>query len=136
MSVRLRTKVTVQISSQPQPETKDLGDVAQEIVLDSQGEGGSWKVTIPASSTDLLVSLPPVALATFLYLKTRPKVDTDAPVALSIKLNSTSNAPTSVEAPDPSKEGVFMLTHPGISALFVTNAGSIDMVMTIAVVGD
>lgn len=136
MTVRLRVKTSVQVSSQPQPETKDLGDVPQELVLDTQGEGGAWKTTVPATTVDMLVTLPAVALARFLYLKTRPKIDTDDPVPLSIKFDSTLNPSIIVEAPSPLKEGVFMITHPGIASLFVTNTGGVDMLLTLVVAGD
>jgi len=136
MPIRLRQGATITVSSSAQNENKDLGNLVWEVVTDDLGEGGTWKTLVPASSTDLEIKLDNVANVQFLALRTNSKDPTQDPVALDFKKNSAAGEVFQIKPLSKAKEGNFLMTTDGITSLFVTNGGSIDMEVTVVIAGD
>jgi hypothetical protein len=135
MSVRVRYRLDAAISSSS-AESKDLGNGSYEVVDDSQGEGGSRKITLPGSATDVAISLCDVADAKFFLLRVTPKDQNDDAHEVKIRLNSPTGDEISVKPLGTTKEAYFMVTTTGLTALYATNTGSTDMSLTVFVAGD
>lgn len=135
MPVRVRYKLEIAISS-TQNEERDLGNGKYEIVVDSQGEGGSWKFTVPGGATDVPVQLPNVATAKFLVIRTTPKNPNQTPVALEFKRETIAGEVITLQSLTTSKEAYLMLTTDSLTALFVSNPGSVEMDVTVFAAGD
>jgi len=135
MPVRFRQGAQIGVSS-TNAEEKDLGNLSWEVVTDALGEGGSWKTLVAAAETDLEIRLDNLAAAKFLALRTVAKDPTQDPVALAFKKDGVGGEVFTVEPLSGTKEGHFMITTSSITALYVTNAGTVDMEVTIVVAGD
>lgn len=135
MSIRLRYKVQLGVSSTSE-ENKDLGNQYYEVVSDVPGEGGSWKTTVPANTTDQPITLGNVSTLSLLTIRTNSKDASLTPVNIGVKKNSTGGEVWTI-APYASKEGIMMVTTTGITAIYLTNAdASTDMEVTFTVSGD
>ena len=132
--VRLRFKVEVAVSSTT-AEDRDLGNISAELVCDSQGEGGSWKTKVVAGASDVQIQLPNVASATFLFLKTTAVSANDTPVSLTFK-RETVGGEAFVVAPLSSTREGFWLATSGLTALYCSNAGAVDMEVIVFTAGD
>lgn len=135
MPVRVRYDATIELSSGTQ-EQKDLGNVSWSVVTDGLGEGGTWKTLVPAAVTDLEIRLDNIANVNFLALKTTAKDPTQTPVALDFKKETVNGEVFQVKPLPSTKEGHYLITTDGITALFVTNTGSIDMEVIVTASGD
>jgi hypothetical protein len=135
MPVRVRYSASIELSSGTQ-EQKDLGNVTWSMVTDGLGEGGTWKTLVPAASTDLELHLDNMANVNFLAIKTSSKDPTQAPVELDFKRETAGGEVFKVKPLPSSKEGHFFMTTDGLTALFVTNSGSVDMEVIITASGD
>jgi len=136
MAVRIRYSTKVQISSDPNTEAKDLGNLLYEVVSDALGEGGARKFTLAAGASDVQLGLGDVSSASFLFIKTNAKNDLDTPVEISVKRNTVGNEAIGIAPLSTTKQGHFLLSTSGLTALFGTNPGSVDMELTVAVAGD
>jgi hypothetical protein len=136
MAIRLRQSATIKVSSNSQTETGDLGNLSWETLTDGLGEGGTWKTLVPAATTDLEIHLDNIATVSFLALSTTAKDPTQAPVSLDFKKNDIGNEVFVVAPLTGSKQGHFMTTTSGITSLFVTNSGAVDMEVIIVIAGD
>lgn len=110
--------------------------MAWEIVTDGLGEGGAWKTLVPAGATLLELKLDNIADVKFLVLLTSAKDPTQTPVALDFRKNSNGGEIFQVKPLSSVKQGQFLITSEGITSLFVTNAGSVDMEVVIVAGGD
>lgn len=136
MTVRVRASLAVSVS-RTSAEEKDLGNLSFETVDDSQGEGGSWKTLLPAGATDQQLFLPNVAAAYMLSVETHPRVPTDDPAAVELKINGVGVDPVTVLPLGSKKQGFFFLTSGvAIAELYASNLGTVDMEVTISVAGD
>lgn len=136
MTVRGRLNLVFSVSSQAQPEDKDLGNLKMELLVDAQDEGGGFKTIVPASSTNVELNFPEVDALRVIAIRTKAKVSTDTAVPLSFKLDDVGKDPFVVAPPDDGKEGLFVLTTPGVSTIFCTNAGTVAMEVTLVVLAD
>lgn len=134
MSVRLRYRVEVAVSS-TEAEDRDLGNGKYEVVNDYEGEGGGWKTNLAVGATDLQIELPNIADAKFLMVRITPTDPNDDPSQVDLMLNSTGSTPIPVVARS-NKEGHFLLSTTGLTALYATNAGSTAMSLTVFAAGD
>lgn len=134
MPVRLRYRVEVAVSSN-ENEDRDLGNGAYEVVNDYEGEGGGWKTNLAAGATDVQIQLPNIADAKFLMVRITPTDPNDTPAQVDLKLDDTINTPIPVVA-RANKEGHFLLSTTGLTALYATNAGSVGMSLTVFAAGD
>jgi non-homologous end joining protein Ku len=135
MSVRVRYKLEIAISS-TQAEEKDLGNGKYEIVVDSQGEGGSWKLTLPAGAVNVPIQLGNVTTAKFLVIRTTPKNPNATPSVVKFRRETVVGEEINVQSLTTSKEGYLMLTTDSLTALFASNPGTVEMDLTLFVAGD
>ena len=135
MSVRVRYGLTGIISSSS-AESEDLGKGVFEVIDDSQGEGGSRKITLPASATDVAIAMCDIADATFFLLRATPKDPADDCHEVKIRINGVANQEIPVTPLGTTKEAYFMLTTTGLVSLHATNTGATDMSLTLFVAGD
>lgn len=135
MTVRVRYSLTAAISSTT-AEYKDLGNGSFEVVDDSQGEGGSRKVTLPGSATDVSIGMCDIADAKLFVLRITPKDPNDDCHEVKIRFNDPAGDEISIKPLGTGKEGYFLLTTTGLTALYATNTGSTDMSLTLFVAGD
>ena len=135
MAVRLRFSVATSISSTT-AEEKDLGQSSFEVVSDAQGEGGNWKLTLPAGSADVQLQLGNISSLAFLAIRTNAKNPLDDPAAITLKKDSASGEPITIAPLPDTKEGHLLLTTTGITALYLSNSGTVDMEVTVAASGD
>lgn len=135
MPVRVRAKVDTAISSTT-TEEKDLGNKKYEVVSDGLGEGGTWKTKVAASTTDLEVTLRDVAAASLLAISTNSVDPNQTAGTISIKRNTVGNEAIDITPLPGTSQGLFLITTNGLTALFVSNSGTVDMELIITVAGD
>lgn len=136
MSVRVRYSMKVQISSDPTTESKDLGNIAYEIVSDDLGDGGARKFTVAAGAADYQLDLGNVANAKFLMVKTNARNDLESPVPVTLKSALVGGWSIIVAPLSGAKQGHFLMSVAGLAALYADNPGAVDMELTLAVAGD
>lgn len=132
--IRLRYSLKVGVSS-TDAEDKDLCNQDTELLIDTLGEGGSLKFKIPATTSDVLVQHPAVASAKFVYLKATAKDPTQTAVEMTVKRNSTGGEAWPL-TPIDGKAAHLLLSTSGLTALYVSNPGAVDMEIIVAVAGD
>jgi len=135
MPVRIRYKIEISISSTP-AEERDLGNVKYEIVTDKQGEGGGWKTLVAAGATDVQIPLDSIADVRFLALRTTVKDPNQTPSDIIVKFNSAMGEAHTIVPLQDIKEGHFLISTEGITSLYASNPGAVDMEMTILAAGD
>jgi len=136
MSVRLRYSAKVQISSRTDPEDKDLGNLSYENVTDSNGEGGSRKFTLAAGDSDIAIDLGNVTTPNFVFIRSSAKDPLDTPSEITVKRNTIGNEEIPITPISGTKTGWLLLSTSGLTALFASNPGSVDMELIVAVSGD
>jgi len=105
-------------------------------MTDSLGEGGAFKTLVPAGATDLEVTLRDVADGAMLVVATNSRDPNQDPVELDLKLNSALAPATEIHPLPGTKVGLYMVTTTGITAIYLSNGGTVDMEATIVVAGD
>ena len=135
MSVRVRFSIEASVSS-TSAEEKDLGNLAMEVVNDTQGEGGVRKTTLAPGATDVSVMLTEVTSATFVLIRTNAKDPTETLTAITIKLDDVGSDPITLTPLSGSTEAHMLLVASGITDIFASNAGSINIEITVMAVGD
>ena len=135
MSVRTRYRVEASVSSTT-AEEKDLGNLKMEQACDSQADGGSRKNVIVAAATDVDVTPRQLATTRMLVIRTAAKNPNDAPGTISLKKNSTGGEAWSIVPLSGTREGYFVTTTDSVTALYVSNLGSVDMEVTVMAAGD
>lgn len=135
MSVRVRYRIELAISS-TSAEERDLGNSKYEVVVDSQGEGGSRKFTLAAGVVDAQMCLGDVTTAKFVAIRTNAKDPNRDPNAILIRRNLITAEQILVAPLATAKEGHLLLSTDGLTALFGSNPGSTDMEITLFVAGD
>ena len=135
MPVRVRYKVEVSVSSSS-CEEKDLGNIRWEIVTDKQGEGGGWKTLLAAGAVNVQLPLDSITTARLLVIRTNAKDPNQTPANINIRRNLIGAEEILIKPLTDAKEGHFLLSTDGLTALFASNPGTVDMELTILVVGD
>jgi hypothetical protein len=135
MTVRLRYKLEITVSSTT-AEEKDLGNQKAEVLVDTQGEGGTWKTLVAGGATDQQLFLPNVATARFLYVRTTPRDPTQDPVTITLKRETVGGEAIAVKPVGDAREGQLLLCCESLTALYATNADTVDMDVTVIAVGD
>jgi hypothetical protein len=135
MAVRTRYKVEVSISSTASEE-KDLGNVRWEIVTDKQGEGGGWKTLLAAGAVDIQLPLDSIATVRLLVIRTNAKDPNQNPADILIRRNLVGAEQILIKPLTDSKEGHFLISTDGLTALFASNPGTVAMELTLLVAGD
>lgn len=129
MSVRGRVSITIAVSSSS-AEEKDLGNGAYQVVTDTPNDGGSWKVKVPASTTNMQIPFAGIAEVAFVAFRTTSYDPTVPPIDLGFRKNSTSGELQTV-SPINNQEGWYLISTDTIEAMYVTNSGATDMQVTI-----
>ena len=136
MAIRLRYTIESAISSDSN-EAKDLGNVRFQLLTDVPSEGGTTKTTLAASATDVAIPFPNITNATYLLIRTTAKDPTQALPVVKIRLNSNVGEQISIAPISTGKEGHFLISSSGISALYATNMSSSVVVdLHVALAGD
>lgn len=135
MSVRARYRIEASVSSTT-AEEKDLGNLKMEQVTDGQSDGGSRKNVIAAAATDVDITPRQLATSRLLVIKCAAKNPNDTPTTISLKKNSTSGEAWAIVPLAGTREAYFAITTDSVTALYVTNAGSVDMEVTVMAAGD
>lgn len=134
MAVRVRYEVAAAVSSTT-AEDKDLGNVKFEVVTDIPTKGGTWKTRLLAGQTDVQLYLDNITTAQLLIIRTTASDPNDTPVGISIKRNGTGAEAILIKPLSDLKEGIFLISTDSLTSLYATNAGSVDMDLTITVAG-
>ena len=136
MSVRIRYSLKVQISSDATVEDKDLGNASYEVVSDEYNEGGLREFVLAAGSSDVAVALGNISTAALLAVRTRARDSLEDPVEVTVKRNTVGNEEIPITPLSETAEGHLLMSTSGLTALYASNAGSVDMKLAVAVVGD
>lgn len=134
MTVRVRYAVAVSISS-TSAEEKDLGNVKLETVTDVETKGGTWKTVLLAGATNVQLYLDNITTAQLLVIRTLSVDPNVAPVGINIKRNSTSGEAILIQPLGDIKEGIFVITTDGLTSLYASNSGAVDMNLVLSVAG-
>lgn len=135
MSVRLRYSIIASVSS-TSAEEKDLGNVSYEVVNDDSGEGGVRKTLLAAGVTDVSVMLTEISAARFVLIKTNAHDPTETLGAITVKKNVVGGEPITIEPLPGAKSAHFLMATTGITDLFASNAGTVDVDIIVMAVGD
>lgn len=132
--MRLRYLQNCVISSSP-GEEKDLGNTMADTVVDSMRDGGTMRFRIPASAANVNVQHSQVALAGYVSLRAVSADPTLAPVELTVRRNSPSGDAWPLTPLD-GKAAHLQMSTSGLTALYVSNPGAVDMMLTVSMCGD
>jgi hypothetical protein len=135
MTVRVRYTLEASVSSTT-AEEKDLGNQAFLTIGDGSAEGGTRKVTIAATTSDVDVTMNQIADAKLIIVRTNAANANDTPGTININLNATTNDDIAVVPLSGTSEGHLLLSTTGVTALFASNPGSVAMEVTVVAVGD
>ena len=135
MAVRVNLDMTFSVSSTTADE-KDLGNLKNALTSTAMGEGGSRKITLAAGVSDQEIELTNISTVRLLFVKVAPKAENDPGQAVTIKRNTVGGEAIEIKPFDDKKIGYFLLTTDSLTALFASNAGVIDVELTIMTAGD
>lgn len=135
MTVRTRYRLGVFISSSS-AEERDLANLDTEVVSDDFGEGGVRKFTLISTASDVQVDIGNIATGRFLAIRTNSADPTLDPVEVEVKRNSTGGEIWPITPMDSTREGHLLTSTSGLTALFMSNPGAVDMEITVYTAGD
>lgn len=135
MAVRARYKIEVALSSTT-AEEKDLGNQTYLVVSDSLNEAGTRKVRLAAGVVDAVVSMNQISTASLLVVRTNAVNSNDTPTTIELKRNLTTAEVMPIVPLTGTSEGHLLMSTSGITALYASNPGSIDMELTLVLAGD
>jgi hypothetical protein len=135
MTIRLRYKLELGVSSSS-AEDKDLGNHYWEAVTDALGDGGSRKTKLAAGASDVALTMGGVADAKFIAIKTNAVDANDTPGTINITKDDPANEVIAVVPMSTTKQGFLGMTTTGVTALYASNPGTVDMEITVIVAGD
>jgi hypothetical protein len=134
MPVRVRYSVTVAVSSTP-AEERDLGNVSWSIVTDIEAKGGTWKTTLSAGASNVQLQIDNISTIQFLALRTTTVNPNDTLTLVNIRKNSTSGEVTEILPLGDALEGHMLISTDGITAIYASNPGSVDINLTVVAAG-
>ncbi len=136
MSATIRVIWSIGISSST-AEENDLGKGKQEFVNSASNEGGTWLTQLATSATDVQLNLGNLASVKFLAIKTKAHDPTQTPSAITIKRNSNVGEAQTIDILTGGKEGIYMISTTGLTAVYATNlSGSVPMDVIVYAIGD
>jgi hypothetical protein len=134
--MRLRLRVQAFVSTSV-AEENDVANVDRGLVSDDFQEGGAVRVRVAGGATNLAVTLPAVASAGFVLIRTEAVDDTLAPVPLTVRLNDPAADPITIEPIGTDRRGFFLVTTDGVTAVYLSNADpTVAMYAHVVSVGD
>lgn len=135
MTVRARYRIEASVSSTT-AEEKDLGNLKMEQACDSQADGGSRKNVVVALASDVDITPRQLTTTRMLLIRTAAKNPNDTPATINLKKNSTLGEEWAIVPLSGTREGYFVTTTDSVTALYVSNPGSVDMEVTVMAAGD
>ena len=135
MTVNVNLNIAMSVSSTSAAE-KDLGNLSTSLSSNAMGEGGTRKFLLAAGSTDVELELTNISDIRLLFIKVSPKNDNDPAQGITIKRNDVAGESIPIVPFDDKKIGYFLLTTDSLTSLYATNAGSVDVELTIGSAGD
>lgn len=135
MAVRIRYAVSAAVSSTT-AEERDLGNIKLECVTDQESKGGAWQTTLDDGSMDVQIYLDNIVTTQLLIIRTLSADPNVAPGSISIKRNNTAAEPIQIKPLGDIKEGIFVISTDGLTALYATNSSGVDMKLTLVVCGN
>ena len=135
MPIRLAFGIDVGVSSDSRG-YKDLGNFVSKIRSDTYTEGGSQRTIIAGGESDKLIPLDDIANVGFILLKIQPEDENEAGQVISVKFNDVVNDSHAIHPVGGQKVGYFLWTTDSLTALYVTNAGTVSVAMTMILAGD
>lgn len=133
--MRARLKQSVALSSST-AEAGDLGAVAVDLTTDVLLEGGTQRVLVPAAAVDQPLQYGSVAQASLLHLMVEPRDKTLDFVEVLVKRNSTGGEAWPVCPLPGQKRGVLCLSTRGLTAVYLSNPGTVAVEVVISLAGD
>lgn len=137
MGIRIKNRIETKLFKDSY-EQNNFGYDIIEITSDSFTEGSSTLCKVPAGATDIQVTFPFLADIRVLNIFTKAIDSTQTPATIGVKFNLNTNDQIAIipVVSTLSKTGFLSLTTSGISTLFISNLGSIDMYVMFIVAGD
>lgn len=135
MAVRVRYKIEVGVSSTT-AEDKDLGNHNFLVIADGPADGGSRKVTLAAGATDVLVSMNEITTAKFILVRTNALNANDTPGTIELKKNLVGGEVIEIVPMTGTFGGHFLLSTDSVTALYMSNPGTVAMEVTVVIAGD
>lgn len=135
MGVRLRYSITASISS-TSAEEKDLGNLTCEVVDDDNGEGGVRKTLLAAGAVDVPIKMAEIAAARFVFIRTNTRDPTRTLTVINVKKNGVGGEIIAIDPLDGATEAHLLMVSSGITALYASNPGTVDVEVTVMCVGD
>lgn len=134
----MRTRIQLKLGlSSDAFEHRDLGNMDVDIVGDDFGEGGVQKIRVAASATNLSVMHQSVASGKFVAIRTYTVDPTQVATPLTVRLNSPSGEPITINPVGTTKQGFFMLSAEGLTGVYLSNPSStVAMWAVVSTVGD
>jgi len=128
MSIRANFNIDLSLS-ETTLEQKELGMTPPWVGTNDQlDDGGTFRRKITAGSTDVAVPLLGLSNGRLLAIKTTQQI--------SFKKNSTAGEPWIVRPLGVGAlDGIFLTTTDAITSIYITNSGTLDAEVTIAVGG-
>ena len=137
MAARVRLKIAVAVSSNPDNEERDLGNVNSEVVCDGVSDGGTWQMVLAPNSTDVPCQLTQLAAGRLLAVRAFSNDANVNPVAITMKKNGTGGEPWTLSPLPNTKEANFVCTSDGLTALYFSNASTtVAMRVIVVMAGD
>lgn len=128
MSVRTKFSIDYSISENSGG-GKELGQTPPWTgTTDALDDGGTWRRRIIAGATDVLIDLNGLTTCRLLTLKTTQTI--------TWKINNTSSTPITLRALGTgATDGVLFMTTDGVTAIYLSNAGTVDAEVTVTIAG-
>jgi len=134
MSVRVRYIVSISVSSSS-AEDKDIGNTQWQIVTDQEAKGGAWKTTLVAGATNVQLQIDNISTIQFLAIRTNTTSPNDAPTQIQIRKNSTAGEVIEILPLGDAVEGHLLLSTDGVTAIYASNPGAVNMDLTVIAAG-
>lgn len=128
MSIRTKFEIDYSLSENSSA-AKELGQTPPWAgATDALDDGGTWRRRIAAGATDVLIDLNGLTTCRLLTLKSTQTI--------TWKINNTGTTAITLRALGTgATEGVLFMTTDSVTALYLSNAGSVDAEVTITIAG-
>jgi hypothetical protein len=134
MTVRVRYNIHSAISS-TMAEERDLGNLALGIVSDLLTKGGTWKTVLSAGASNVELYFDNISTINLLIMRTTTVNPNDTPANVVITINGPSTEALTIQPIPSTKEGHFLMSTTGVTSVYASNPGSVDMQLTIVAAG-
>lgn len=116
-------------------ETKDLGHIERSDKVATYEEGGTFVDLLPAGAVNVPLSLGGLASCAVLILVTSPQDQNQAGSVVEVRRNLITAEPTPIQPIGQRKQGYYMVSTSGLTAVYLSNPGTTNMRVQYAVLG-